>query len=56
MRSWPHLGAKAGEPDREPPAYAGGWVRVTPEERAEFIAHGEAIDRKYEELERNAAA
>ncbi len=54
--NWPHLAVKAGSPDWEPPAYAAGWTRVTPEEHAECVAHGEAIEAKYAELERNDAA
>jgi hypothetical protein len=50
--NWPHLAVKAGVLDWKPSAYAAGWGEVEPDSFAECVAHGEAIDRKYEELER----
>jgi hypothetical protein len=54
--NWPWLAARAGEPAWEPPSYAAGWVRVTPEEHEECIRHGEEREAAYRELERNDAA
>ena len=54
--NWPHLAAKAGAPAWEPPTYGAGWVRVTPEEHAACLRHGEALDREHEAPERADAA
>jgi hypothetical protein len=54
--NWPHHAVKAGEPDWRPPVYGLGWTEVTPEEFAEAVAHGEAIDEKYRRLEAEDAA